>query len=164
MQFLNSSQSCCGCCILIRVCQSFSTSGQNWLCTFWAILLHHWSPKFKNWLIFSYIIVMSLYHCELGWVISFFIQLVLSALSKWWILIIFRPPCIWLKAVVDLLILSGFPFHKNLYKMVFNVLRNYFDLGREDNKWTHCDIRLILMTVILPRGVKYLLCHVFTSF
>ena len=39
--------------------------------------------------------------------------------------------------------------------MVFNVLRNDSDLGREDNKWTHCDITLVLMTVILPRGAKY---------
>ena len=51
---------------------------------------------------------------------------------------------------MDLLILSGFPFHKNEYKMVFSDLRNDSDLGIEDKRWTHCDIRLVLMTVILP--------------
>ena len=65
-------------------------------------------------------------------------------------LIIFIPPCILLKAMVDLLILSGFPFHKNEYKMVFIDLRNDSDLGKEDRRWTHCDIRFVLITVILP--------------
>ena len=78
-------------------------------------------------------------------------------------LIIFIPPCIKLKEIIDLLILSGFPF-QNLYRMVFSVLRKDSDLGVVDNKWTHCDIRLILLTIILPKGVKYLLLHVFTNF
>ena len=70
--------------------------------------------------------------------------------------IIFKPPKWLFRVTVFLLILSGFPDHKNLKSMLFSSFINVsLGLGKVNSKWFNPDIIKVFITVTFPSGVPF---------
>ena len=92
-------------------------------------------------------------------------QLIFSADTKDFTSTIFNPPTSYPSHIPDLFILSVFPPHRKLNNSVFNSFKKLSSgSGRFNSKWVILERTKDFITVILPKGVTFLLEQAFKTF
>ena len=91
-------------------------------------------------------------------------QLIFSADIKDFTSTIFNPPTSYPWHIPDLFILSVLPPHRKLNNSVFNSFNKLSGSGRLNSKWVISERTKDFITVILPKGARFLLDQAFKTF